>query len=141
LEIEYFSFSKKKKMEIIAYTDGSCNPKTQEGGWGAVILKENQQIDLFGIKNNTTNNRMELTGVVVVLKYFKEHNDFHFFTDSKYVIGCATNEYKIKINTDLWKKYKKYSKNKNIKFTWVRGHNGDKYNEQADVLANKWREN
>ena len=62
------------------------------------------------------------------------------YTDSQYVIGCATKGWKRKKNVRLWDKYDKIKKeldNKEIivKFSWIHGHQGDEFNELADKLA------
>lgn len=61
-------------------------------------------------------------------------------TDSQYVIGCASEGWKRKKNQQLWAQYDEvaktlFEKNIALKFQWVHGHNGDKYNEIADDLA------
>ena len=69
------------------------------------------------------------------LNFFPNKKKFHIYSDSQYVIKCATGEYARKKNTDLWKEYEISSHGKKIKWTWVKGHSNDKYNEIVDVLA------
>lgn len=128
-------------MEIvIAYTDGSCNPKNRRGGWGAVIVNnDDASVEMHGYDDDTTNNIMEMTAVISVIEKYKDCNKFKIHTDSTYVIGCATGKYKIKLNKELWEKYKKITKEKEIEFVKVLAHSGDEHNERADYLANKWR--
>ena len=126
------------------YTDGSCikNGLSCFGGWGLVILNGNQEYFISGYEEeNTTNNRMELQSVIESLKFiFKNYNIFHdkkimIYSDSKLTINCAQNIWKRNKNIDLWKEYDILSKSRNIEFTWVKAHNGNKYNELADKLA------
>ena len=71
---------------ITVYTDGACSGNPGIGGWGVVILEENQnEIFLNGGDNNTTNNRMELTAAIEALKNFKNQANLTLITDSKYV--------------------------------------------------------
>ena len=124
-------------MEI--YTDGSClkNPGGP-GGWAICILDDNKEFYLSGNNNSTTNNRMELTAIIEAVSCIKENSICcTIYTDSQLCINCATGKWKRNKNLDLWLEYDKYSKNKNIKFEWVKGHNNNKYNEIVDKMALK----
>lgn len=124
-------------QRITIYTDGSCNPNPGKGGWAFLALYNNEEIAVYGGEKNTTNNIMELTAVIEALKEFRTDKYLHIFSDSLYVIKCAQGEWKKSKNLELWKIYDKYSKDKDILYTWVKGHNGDKYNEIVDKLAKK----
>ena len=82
----------------------------------------------------TTNNRMELKAVVETLAFSKE-KCLVIHTDSKWVENCATGLWRRKANIDLWDEYEALSRNRKIRFVWVKGHNGDVYNELVDDLA------
>ena len=61
---------------IIIYTDGACSGNPGVGGWGAVILEENNDpIYLKGGEKNTTNNRMELMAAIQGLKYYNNEKN------------------------------------------------------------------
>ena len=62
--------------KIIIYTDGACKGNPGPGGWGAVIIESNNEIELFGKKDNTTNNIMEMTAAVKALEYYSEKSNF-----------------------------------------------------------------
>lgn len=121
--------------ELTVYTDGSCSPNPGNGGWGYIAILPDCEIWANDKKVNTTNNVMELTAVIEALKEFSFFQKIHIYSDSKYVINCAEGRFKRNKNLDLWAQYDKYSKGKTIKFTWVKGHNGDRYNELVDKLA------
>jgi ribonuclease HI len=121
---------------IQVYTDGSCLNNPGPGGWGGIIL-DNIEIHISGGEHNTTNNIMELRAVIEVLKFYTHENVFEINTDSQYVIKCATGVYKRHKNKDMWKEYDEVSKNKKIVYVWVKGHNGNKYNEKVDRIANE----
>ena len=121
--------------EIVIYTDGSCCPNPGKGGWGYIAVFKNYDIYGNGREQYTTNNVMEMKAVIEALKEFSGDFNFHIYSDSKYVINCAEGLWKRKANTELWKEYDIYSKGKNIRFTWVKCHNGDHYNELVDKLA------
>ena len=120
------------------YTDGSCIGNPGPGGWAFVILKNNNcphEWHVSGGEINTTNNRMELMAVIQSLEFTYYDKEYIIFSDSMYVINCASGKWARKKNLDLWKEYDKISVGKNIKWNWVRGHNGNKYNEIVDFLA------
>lgn len=123
--------------EIIIYTDGSCMPNPGKGGWAFVALEKDYQIEMSGYLEKATNNAMELTAVIEALKTFSHYVFFHIYSDSMYVINCATKKWKRKANIELWGEYEKYSKGKKINWTWVKGHSNDKYNDLVDKLAKK----
>ena len=137
-------------MKIIKiYTDGACRGNPGPGGWGALILKDNEEIKLNGGQNDTTNNQMELTAVIKALDFFSESTEIEIFTDSKYVMdgiteyikkwkvnGWKTASKKPVKNSDLWKQLDALSSQHSIRWNWVKGHSGHKENDIADELAN-----
>lgn len=120
---------------IKIYTDGSCCPNPGDGGYAFVAVFPDCEIHVNDRVKNTTNNVMEITAVIEAIKEFKLHKTYLIYTDSLYVIKCATNEWKRKKNTELWKLYDEVTRGKNIQFKWVKAHNGDYYNELVDKLA------
>ena len=139
---------------ITVYTDGACSGNPGIGGWGVVILEENQnEIFLYGGDNNTTNNRMELTAAIEALKNFKNQANLTLITDSKYVkdgiqswiINWKKNGWKTAAkkpvkNKELWIELDELIAKHNITWEWVKGHAGNKYNEKADYLARRYIE-
>ena len=137
-------------MKIIKiYTDGACRGNPGPGGWGALILKDNEEIKLNGGQNDTTNNQMELTAVIKALDFFSESTEIEIFTDSKYVMdgiteyikkwkvnGWKTASKKPVKNSDLWKQLDDLSAHHSIRWNWVKGHSGHRENDIADELAN-----
>jgi ribonuclease HI len=125
--------------EVVIYTDGSSLPNPGRGGWGYIAVFNDYDIYCNGYEKHTTNNIMEMTAVIEAVKDFKDFNNIHIYSDSKYVINCAQGLWKRKKNTELWKQYDYYTKGKNIRFTWVKGHNGDHYNELVDKLSTEYK--
>ncbi len=135
---------------IIIYTDGACSGNPGKGGFGAVLLYKNHEKKISGFEKNTTNNRMELQAVISALREVKKSLPITVYTDSKYVqngisdwiYGWKKNGWKgankkpIK-NVDLWQELDIEAQKHEIEWKWVKGHNGDKYNEMADELARK----
>lgn len=126
---------------IKVYTDGSClkNPDGP-GGWAYYFELNNISKIGTGGHKSTTNNRMELTAVIEALKQIDSENEnknfnILIYTDSQYVIKCATGQFKKHKNIDLWADFDNVSKNKKIVFEWIKGHNGNTNNEKVDFLA------
>jgi ribonuclease HI len=113
------------------------------GGYGGILEFKGKRKEYFGGEKHTTNNRMELQGVIEGLKLLKEPCNVEVVSDSSYVIK-AINEWlegwvkkkfvKVK-NVDLWKTYLEVAAPHNVHGTWIRGHNGHEENERCDELA------
>ena len=121
------------------YCDGACSGNPGPGGWAFVIPERN--IEQSGYEPDTTNNRMEITAVYKALEYLYKHlihlgEAVEIITDSQYVINTMTQGWKKNKNQDLWAyidEYKYYFTN--IKWTWLKGHADNKYNQRCDELA------
>jgi len=124
-------------METKIYTDGSCLGNPGVGGWGAVIIyPDGSERELSGEEKDTTNNRMEIQAVIRGLSELPLGTFVEVLSDSEYVVNTMTKGWKKKANKDLWHELNNViSKMGDIKWTWVRGHSGNHYNEQADCLA------
>jgi ribonuclease HI len=133
---------------IKIFSDGSSLGNPGAGGWGTLLKYNNQTKELSGSQNNTTNNRMELLGVIKGLEALKEPCNVEVISDSTYVVkainewlkgwvikGWKNSAKKDVKNTDLWKQYLEVSKSHNIKAFWVKGHAGHEENERCDILA------
>lgn len=130
------------------WTDGSCLGNPGPGGWGFVATDGTNIAKRSGAEANTTNNRMELMAVIRALTAAKRHQEVEIHTDSQYVKNGMMNWVKnwkknnwrtankkpVK-NQDLWIQLDELASNKTIHWFWVRGHNGDEFNEMVDVLA------
>ena len=138
-------------MKYKIYTDGACSGNPGPGGWGAVILDQNdKQKNISGSEKNTTNNRMELLAAIMSLKKIKSNSEVIIFTDSTYVKNGITewmknwkkngwknsNKKPVK-NKDLWVKLDKLCEANNVTWKWVKGHSTNEFNNLADELATK----
>lgn len=127
--------SKNTETRVKIYTDGSCSPNPGDGGYGILILT-NPEIEVSKRVKNTTNNIMEVTAIIEAIKVMKNSNlPLEIYSDSQYAIKCAEGIWQRKKNQELWAQYDLVAKGLDIKFVWVRGHNGDVYNEYVDRLA------
>lgn len=142
--------------KLIIYTDGACSgnqSKENIGGWGAVLLYNENVKEIFGGEKNTTNNRMELTAVIEALKMIKNRKlPTEVYTDSAYICNCILQKWYINWEKNGWKNAKKqdvenqdlwkellllYRSFEEITFLKVKGHSGIELNEKADELANR----
>jgi len=134
--------------KVTLYTDGACSGNPGPGGWGAVLIYGQHEKDLCGSEPDTTNNRMEMMAVIEGLRAIKSNCEVHLYTDSTYVMkgltewlpgwkarGWKTADKKPVKNQDLWLLLEEEVARHKVKWHWVKGHNGDEYNERADALA------
>ena len=137
------------RKKVLLYSDGACLGNPGPGGYG-VILKHREAVkELSQGYALTTNNRMELLGVITGLEALKEPCDVHAFSDSEYVVkgltlgwakkwranGWVKSDRKPAINSDLWARLLDLCDRHTVKIEWVRGHNGHPENERCDFLA------
>ncbi len=139
------------KPKITIYTDGAARGNPGKAGWGAVILYSNKEKELGGSSEHSTNNIMELTAPIEALKFIEKSKfdgDIEIYSDSKYVILGITewihnwlkNNWKTAgkkpvLNKELWQDLHALNERFKPKWNYVKGHNGDKYNERADIIA------
>ncbi len=141
-------------IAIEAATDGACSGNPGPGGWGGLIIfDDNSELEIGGYEENTTNNRMELTAAIKTLeklKTYKLKENFKLRTDSKYVIegytkwiinwkrnGWKTSSGKSVQNLDLWQKIDQLRIN-GLLMEYVKGHSGDKQNDRVDKIATNY---
>lgn len=138
---------------LTIYCDGSCGPTNPgPGGWSFLVPLTGDKS--YGGEQQSTNNRMELLSVIMALTQAAEiysGKTIKILSDSLYAInGCTLwmknwkkNGWRTKTgdvkNVDLWKRLDQLLQEVPVKFTWVKGHNGNEYNEMADSLANEGR--
>lgn len=134
---------------VYIYTDGACSGNPGAGGWGAVLKYGTACKELSGAEEMTTNNRMELTAVIMGLKALKEPCEVILTTDSKYVVdgiekgwarswqrnGWIKSDKKPALNRELWEELLLLLDTHKVKFVWVKGHAGHPENERCDELA------
>ncbi len=152
-----------KKEKIVIYTDGAARGNPGKAGWAVILIypyptpslsrgrSKEGVVEIGGASKHATNNQMELTGPIEALKYLQKNKinqPVEIFSDSKYVILGITEwifnwqkknwrnaAKKPVLNKELWEELYELTKHFKIKWTYVEGHNGDKYNERADEIA------
>lgn len=133
-------------QEIIIYTDGSSRGNPGPGGYGAILMSSGRRKELSQGYRRTTNNRMELMGVIAALEALKKKPlNITIYTDSQYIVKAvkegwlnkwlATNFAKGKKNKDLWVRFYDLYRQHHIQFVWVKGHADNPHNNRCDQLA------
>ena len=134
---------------VTIYTDGACSGNPGPGGWGAILMYGPHQRELSGGEACTTNNRMELTGVIEALSLLKEPCAVELYSDSKYVIdslekgwakswrakGWIKGDKKPALNPDLWERLLELTHVHQLRYHWIKGHADHPMNNRCDELA------
>ena len=130
---------------LSCYTDGAYSPLRDKGGIGIVFVKDGVKVYEFKkMFEKTTNNKCEIMAVVYALNAISKPIDkLTIYSDSQYVIGCATRGWKRKKNVEYWALYDKVLEKAkklcpDIRFIWVKGHEkSSDFNSQMNNLADK----
>ena len=136
-------------MDVTIYTDGACSGNTGPGGYGAILMYGEHKKELSGGEAETTNNRMELLGVITALRALKRPCTGQLFTDSQYIVnaielgwakrwqanGWMRNKKDPALNPDLWQELLDLLNIHTVTFHWVKGHADNPYNNRCDELA------
>ena len=135
--------------QVSIYTDGACSGNPGPGGWAAILIYNGREKVLSGGEAQTTNNRMELLGVISALQALKEPCEVDLWSDSRYVIDALEKGWAQSWKTRGWKKADKTpAKNPDLweillqltqqhlmHYNWVKGHAENPYNNRCDALA------
>ena len=131
------------------FTDGACSGNPGPGGYGAILRYGAVEKELSGGEPETTNNRMELTAVLVGLKALKKPCKLTIYSDSQYFCngitkgwaeswkqnGWRKKDKKPAQNPDLWDELLTELAKHDVTIVWVKGHAGHPENERCDRLA------
>ena len=134
---------------VTIYTDGACSGNPGPGGWGAILQYGAATRELSGSEPSTTNNRMELLGVITALEMLKEPCSVDLYSDSRYVVdgitkgwakgwrarGWVKSDKKPALNVDLWERLLPLIAAHDVRYHWVKGHAENEYNNRCDELA------
>ena len=134
---------------VTIYTDGACSGNPGPGGWGAILEYNGRRKELSGGEKSTTNNRMELMGVISALSALTEPCAVALYTDSQYIVNAMTKGWAVKwqkngwmrnkkdpaLNPDLWQQVLDLCQKHEVTFHWVKGHADNPNNNRCDQLA------
>ena len=138
-----------EKKTVYIFSDGACSGNPGPGGYGVILRYGDKEAELSGGEAHTTNNRMELTGVIKGLEALKYPCRVIIQTDSKYVVdgitkgwakswrkrGWVKSDKQPALNQDLWGRLLDLLEIHEAEFTWIKGHAGHAENERCDRLA------
>ncbi len=146
-----------KFQDVIIYTDGAARGNPGKAGWGVAVLKDGKELfEAGGRSEHATNNQMELTAAIEALRYLKNNkiDEAVIFADSKYVIlgitewifgwqknGWRNAAKKPVVNRELWEELWGLSQGLKLKWEYVEGHSGDKWNDRVDLIATSFADN
>jgi len=134
--------------EVELFCDGACSGNPGPGGYGTILRCRGVEKELSGAAPETTNNRMELTAAIAGLQELTRPCRVTVTTDSQYLVkgmtewmaGWQRNGWKNSkkepvLNRDLWEQLVALSAQHQLRWQWVRGHDGHAENERCDQLA------
>lgn len=132
-------------MSLVIYSDGASRGNPGRGGYGAVLMWGEKIKEISAGYKLTTNNRMELMGIIKALEALKKEGlDIQVFTDSEYIVNSVEKRWVFgwekkgfagKKNADLWMQFLKHYRKHQIKLNWVKGHANNAMNNRCDWLA------
>ncbi len=140
---------KEINSSVVIYTDGACDPNPGHGGWAAIIMRDGKIKELSGFENPSTNNRMELMAAIQALSSLQVPYNIDLYTDSEYLRlgiekwmeGWLKRGWKRKqgnlANQELWQELHQLNQKHQVRWHWVKGHAGDRYNQRVNYLAQK----
>ena len=135
--------------KTVIYTDGACSGNPGPGGWGAIIRIEEEEIELSGGEQDTTNQRMEMKAPIEALRALSGASRVEVYSDSAYLVnafkqlwlerwqknGWRTSKGEAVKNRDLWEELIQLTQHHQVSWHKVKGHSTDKYNCRCDQLA------
>ncbi len=134
---------------VTLYTDGACSGNPGAGGWGTILLCGEHRRELSGGERETTNNRMEVTAVIMGLERLKFPCEVDVYSDSAYTVnaflqgwvygwekcGWKKGDGKAVLNVDLWQRLLTLTRTHKVTFHKVKGHADNELNNRCDELA------
>ena len=125
-----------EKVEV--FSDGACKGNPGPGAWGVVLERGGETEQLSGSASRTTNNRMELEGVVEGIRLVPAGSTLQVVTTSDYVFQGATKwihgwrrrnwtkkDGKAISNQDLWQRLDRLMQDHTIRWLSAKGRQSD----------------
>jgi ribonuclease HI len=134
------------------FTDGSCEGNPGPGGWGFVWVEDDViRAEQCGHEPATTNNRMELSGLIAAYKALPRDAQITVYTDSQLCVNTI-NEWARGWEARGWRRktgpianlalvqelYALAKAHPGVQLRWIKAHDGSRWNEYADALAESW---
>lgn len=135
-------------MIFRVFTDGSAIGNPGPGGWGAVVINGTQHWEMSGGYRQTTVSEMELVAAIQVLRSLPSGARLELHSDSQYLIyGMSYFVFKWERDgwrnrrgnqiqhRQLWVELTNLDAKHDVRWLWLRGHNGHREQTRADALA------
>ena len=133
---------------IYVHTDGSARFNPGDGGWAAIVVRDDLVTEIGGFVANTTNNRMEMLSAIKALETIGDGESVTAHSDSAYLVNgikswidnWQKNNWKTSnrgevLNKDLWLELLVHKARLKIEWKKVKGHADDKWNNRCDEIA------
>ena len=120
---------------IEIYTDGAYNPVLGQGGWGAVVLGDEQKRVFSGRAKETTSNRMEITAALEGILRTPQDAEVVVYTDSQYLFGCMAKGWQRRANLDLWERLDEAVSQRKVHWEWIDRNTRNPFHKEAHALA------
>lgn len=137
--------AERKLLPIEIFTDGSSRGNPGPGGYGVILRCGEHYKELSEGFAQTTNNRMELTAVIVGLEAVKRPDaEIILYSDSRYVVDSVNKgwvfnwerkNFEKRLNADLWIRFLNVYRRHRVRLVWVKGHADNPMNNRCDQLA------
>ena len=128
--------------DYIIHADGAYSRKNDEGSFAFVVCDGDDKIcftKAYKIQHET-NNRAELKAIIAALHQLpKDAKNVMVVSDSQYALNTLFNGWSRNANKDLFDVFERIKAERNFKtidWCWVKGHDGDFFNELCDRLCN-----
>lgn len=125
----------KELPSVEIYVDGSCDPNPGAGGVGAVLLSGSHRRDISEPIGRCTNNAAEIQAAITALMSLKKTCKVTIYSDSRYLVCTMNGEFQRNTNLELWRDLDFAALRHEVSWVWVKGHNGNQFNERAHQLA------
>ncbi|MCW5940314.1 MAG: ribonuclease HI [Fimbriimonadaceae bacterium] len=140
------------RPQVKIFTDGACKGNPGPGGYAALLLCGDKRKEVAGGFRLTTNNRMEIMACIAALEKLRYPSVVTLTSDSRYVVDAMTKgwakSWRAKgwkrgsnepaQNPDLWERLLALCETHQVRFEWVRGHDGHEENEWCDGISVEW---
>jgi cyclic pyranopterin phosphate synthase len=119
---------------IEIYSDGAYNPVLGQGGWGAVVLEDEQKRVFSGMAKRSTSNRMEITAALEGILRTPQGSEVVVYTDSQYLFGCMAKGWQRRANRDLWERLDEVVGQRKVRWEWIE-RDTKKFHKEVHTLA------
>jgi ribonuclease HI len=130
------------------FTDGSAIGNPGPGGWAAVLIRGSKSWEMSGSSPWTIISEMELLAAVAALRSIPAGSFVQLRSDSELLIHgmrfhvrrwqkhgwCNSRGIPLQ-HQELWRELLGINERMNIRWLWIRGHNGHPVQTRADALA------